>query len=207
MKILVITDVHSNLDAARAAGMIEEPELVLDCGDHEEITNLFSQTPHFYIRGNHEPQLISLVSDGDSFPNHIPTGSIIQFDNGKEAVTFMGIDGNYGTKETIHQVNPKILPELKQVDQNFIDIMLLHESPLNVPKNSKSYPLAMQVLQEIERIKPKIVFSGHTNIYSEHVSDQGVNFCNLDDMCAGYGVIYVNEGTITFERRRAHYGR
>ena len=59
MKILTLTDIHQNEEAARAAWAMESPDLVLDCGDHNQLANLFGTTPHFYIRGNHEPRVIS----------------------------------------------------------------------------------------------------------------------------------------------------
>jgi Icc-related predicted phosphoesterase len=207
MKILAITDIHQIYDAARAAWMIESPDLILDCGDHDQIMNLFGSTPHFYIRGNHEPRKISLIKDNDSLPTSIPNGDIIKFTHDEESITFSGIDGNYGAKQTIYQVNPLIVDHLKEHDPRTIDILLLHESPLNVNKNSRAYQFALQVIAEIDRLQPKLVLSGHTNIFSEYISSQKVKFVNFDDMCNGYLVIVVEGNHLTYERKRAFFGK
>lgn len=206
MKILVITDIHQNYDAARAACYIESPDLVLDCGDHEQIINLFGSVPHFYIRGNHEPRIITFKKE-DNFPISIPNGDIIKFMNDKESITFSGIDGNYSARQTIYQVNPLVLDHLKEIEPGSIDIFLLHESPLNVNKNSKGYPLAVRVIAEIDRLQPKLILSGHTNIFSEHTIKHNVMFVNLDDMCNGYVIIIVQGRNFKYERKRAFYGK
>ncbi len=79
MKILAITDIHKDYKAARAAGNCEHPDLVLDCGDHDQVVNFFGNCPHFYIRGNHEPQIISCAKDNLPTPNYIPNGTVIEF--------------------------------------------------------------------------------------------------------------------------------
>ncbi len=205
MKILAITDIHRNYDAARSAYAIESPDLVFDCGDHEQITNLFGPVPHFYIRGNHEPTIISFEKDSPPLPFSIPNGDLIDFRDGKDSVTFTGIDGNYGAKQTIYQVNPLVLNHLKNVDPGLIDILLLHESPHNVSKNSKQYAFAAALIEEIERLQPKLVLSGHTNIYSEFTSKHSVRYINLDDMCNGYLVIHIQGDRFHCERKRAFY--
>lgn len=207
MKILAITDIHSNYDAARSAFAIESPDLILDCGDHEQIINLFGKTPHFYIRGNHEPRSLYVKKDEDPLPTSIPSGDIIEFIDENDSLTFTGIDGNYGSKQTIYQVNPLILDQLKAIDPQSIDILLLHESPLNVSPSSKQNQLAVKVMDEIERLKPKLVLSGHTNIFSEYISKNNVKFVNLDDMCNGYAIISVHGNKLTYERKRAFYGK
>lgn len=57
MKILILTDIHKDFTAAISSYDLEKPDIVLDCGDHHEIKNLFDKTPNFYIYGNHEPEM------------------------------------------------------------------------------------------------------------------------------------------------------
>lgn len=204
MKILLITDIHSDYDAAISSHAVESPDLVLDSGDHTEFKTLFGVTPHFYIRGNHEPSIIACSS---ASPSHIPNGTIIEFSKGTDTITFSGIDGNYGAKETIFQVNPKAIAHLKELEPHQIDIMLLHESPFNVSEKSKSYPLAQCVIAELSRLKPKYIFSGHTNVYSDTIDSNQSRWINLDDMRAGYGVLEVSGKSTIFERKRAVFGR
>ena len=41
MKILLVSDIHSDYSAAESVYHEEKPYFVLDCGDHAEIKNLF----------------------------------------------------------------------------------------------------------------------------------------------------------------------
>ena len=41
MKILMISDIHSDYNAARASYSSQNPDYVLDCGDHTDLKNLF----------------------------------------------------------------------------------------------------------------------------------------------------------------------
>lgn len=202
MKNLVITDIHQNYDAALSAGTIESPDIVLDCGDHEEVINIFGSTPHFYIRGNHEPSIVSFNKGDYPLPTSIPIGTMMQFTYENDTVTFSGIDGNYGAKQTIFQVNENVLQQLRKIEPNTIDIMLLHESPFNVSKSSRGYNLAAEVLKELDRLQPQLVFSGHSNMFLEQLSPRKVKFITLDDMCNGYGALVKKGNNLTFERKR-----
>ncbi len=87
-----------------------------------------------------------------------------------------------------------------------IDVFLLHESPFNVAKTARSYDMAQQVIAEIERLQPKLVLSGHTNTFSERVTEKNVKFINLPDMSCGYLIITVEGDNLTYERKIARYG-
>ena len=63
--------------------LVEEPDLVLDCGDHDQVINLFADCPHFYIRGNHEPEVISCIKGDDRLPMYIPNGAVVELVMGK----------------------------------------------------------------------------------------------------------------------------
>ena len=102
-------------------------------------------------------------------------------------------------------MNPRVLDHLKGLDPGAIDILLLHESPMNVQKSSMAFQLAQQVLAEIERLQPKLVLSGHTNIFSDAISKQNVRYINLEDMSRRYGIITVEHHRTIFDRKKAVY--
>lgn len=207
MKILAITDIHKDYDAARAAWMVEMPDLIFDCGDHYQIINLFENCPHYYIKGNHEPSMISYSNTDFPLPNYIPNGVVIEFDDGLNTIKFLGIDGNYGTQQGFLQVNPRILNTLHELPPHSVDIILVHESPLNVAKGSKEHGFSLQVLAEIDRLHPKLVISGHTNRPSEILYGKNqVKFVNLPDMSCGYNVINVEDDVIKWEKKVACFG-
>lgn len=201
MKILTLTDIHEDYLSARNACMIEKPDLVLDCGDHHEIVNIAELVPHFYIFGNHEPSRISLTGDSMPLPNKINAGEIIQFEHRGERVTFSGLDGNYSNKGFVYAVSNRNVDLMGTIPAQGINILLLHESPLN--KNARAeHGLAKRVVYEIERIKPKIVFCGHSGIYSDILTqDEKIRIVNLDDSRHGYGILTVKGDEFEFERK------
>lgn len=191
MKILILTDMHSDLEPAKIAYSIENPDLVLDCGDHEKLINISQLTPHYFISGNHEPSSIVLNSEGYPLPHSMINGVKYFFSNGEDKIVFTGIGGNYSNKPNENHINYSDIKLLSSIEKNSIDILLFHESPLNAIKND----LAKKVLDEIKRIGPKFVFSGHTGVYSHKKiegtggNNKDIQFFNLDDIAKGYGVL------------------
>ena len=85
-----------------------------------------------------------------------------------------------------------------------VDIFLTHESPLLVPISSKNKVLAERVISEIDRIKPKLVFSGHYGRFNPGIRTPGeVRNIILDDMRKGYCI--VDGKSLSVERKIARY--
>lgn len=212
MKCLILTDIHSNYDAAKAAYYKEQPDLVLDCGDHDEICPLFENTPCFYISGNHEPHKIILnqaVNPG-AIPVKITSGKVFEFIKTPDRIRFSGIDGNYSSRENkCPSYDPRV-NSLKKISPGEIDILLTHESPLNVDPSVMSKTSAPLVMQEIKRISPKFVFSGHRGKFSVdplNLDSRVINFISLDSMSHGYGILDVQPDDIYFRREQSYFQR
>ena len=196
MKVLLISDIHSDYNAAISAYCVSKPDFVLDCGDHHEIKNLFEFTPHFYIHGNHEPSKIFTPEDDLPLPNKLFTGQIIILRKNNLEVSITGLDGNYTDPFNEYAVNDFELSRLSKIKQGELDILLAHESPLLVDSESKYYQLSREVIEEIDRIKPKYVFSGHTNHYSSIYTPDKISNVVLDDMSKGYCVLNISDEKI-----------
>ena len=203
MKILVLTDIHEDYDAARNAWTIHKPDLVLDCGDHKKMTNLFELTPHYYIQGNHEPDKIHIRADDFPMPNEMVSGTIYTFEDETTSLNFSGIGGNYTNTPKSQNVNEEDLENLQRISRGSLDVLLLHESPFNVLPNRGGYELTKKIIHEIRRIRPSFVFSGHTNIYKEILLEDRENptkVINLSDVAHGYGVMEREENSLSFQR-------
>lgn len=83
-----------------------------------------------------------------------------------------------------------------------MDILLLHESPLNV---NPSIEFAHQVIKEIDRIRPKFVFAGHTDEYLEKFTPGEIKIITLEGIAKGYGVLDLLENGFRFQRIIARY--
>ena len=208
MKILLITDIHNQYDAARAAFAGENPDLILDCGDHHELKNLFELTPHYYVHGNHEPLNVELNEDDFPLPHRISSSQIYEFVKENIYIKFSGVGGHYSLKEGSLSVRPEDVGHLKKISPGGLDILLLHESPFNItPDDKEHYYFAVSVAEQMERISPKFVFAGHSGKYSESEDlIKGVNVINLDDMGFGYGILDYTEGIFSFKRKIARFG-
>jgi predicted phosphodiesterase len=204
MKILLVTDIHSDYAAATSAYVKENPDLVLDCGDHEEMKNLFDFTPHYFVHGNHEPKEINLERDQMPMPHKIDSNVVYKFRDENFNVTFSGIGGNYSKKEEEKSVNGKDLHNLMKMPRG-LDILLLHESPFNVEENKPFYDLSRQIIKQIKRISPKFVFSGHTGIPDDFYFKEKIRMVNLEDMGKGYATLEFMRGDYVLKKIKSRF--
>lgn len=199
MKILVVSDIHSDYIAAESAAITEKPDLVLDCGDHNEIKNFFGTAPHLFIYGNHEPLNFSLPLDGLPFPVKIPSGCVVTVKDKNYDVRIAGIDGNYSNITNPFSLKESDIELLGKIPDESVDIFLTHESPLLLKSDSNYYGLAQRVIEEIDRIQPKMFFSGHLGKYMDLIKTSqgmqrlktpgGVQNIILDDLKKGYCLV------------------
>lgn len=189
MKILLVSDIHSDYNAARSLLHLVNPDFVLDCGDHKEIKNLFELTPHFYIHGNHEPSQVESSEDGMPLPFKIPPGQIVVLRKDGLSIRVAGLDGNYSSQDKPYSVKPYDVERLKRIPQKGIDLFLTHESPLLVKRNSSHFALAREVVSEIDRIQPKYVVSGHYKYSNSVKTPNEIPNTVLDPIVKGYCVL------------------
>lgn len=202
MKILIVSDIHSDYVAAESIYHKEKPDFVLDCGDHDEIKNLFELVPHFYINGNHEPAIINSMKDSMPLPTKISMNQIIVLNNGENIIKVSGLDGNYSSLDKPYSIKEEDIERLKSLRGAGLDIFLTHESPLLVSEDSLYKKLADRVIEEIDRIKPVYVFSGHLGVYQDSLKTPS-NTPNivLDEISKGYCILEIMKGK-KFKLRR-----
>ncbi len=208
MKILLVTDIHDDHAFAHNAWYSENPDLVLDCGDHEDIKNISELTPHYFVSGNHEPSAVHLDPEGFPLPHELNPRIVYIFEKGGKKVSFTGIGGNYSSKQGENNVNLRDVEFLSKINRGDLDVLLLHESPLNLHSNKGGYDLAQRVVKEIKRIMPKYVFSGHSGRFKESkMGNKGEHIptINLEDIAYGYGVLEDVDGTLNFRRVISKY--
>ena len=194
MKGLVLTDIHGDEEIARTHVSLENPDFVLDCGDHESIRNLFGSIPHFYVQGNHEPEeIVYEIEVNRLLPNIIYPGQVITLKKGDHKISFSGIGGNYSAKGRKGNVENLAIDMLSNIPSNSLDILLVHESPLDVEQRILEKSGALNVLREMERIEPKYVFAGHVGVYEKQTTANGVRIYRLPDVLHGYGILNVSD--------------
>jgi len=205
MKILLVSDIHSDYLPARVAGQTINPDFVLDCGDHTEMKNLFEFAPHYFIRGNHEPDMIYLPIDQMPLPHRISPGEQLILGGEDYEIKVAGLEGNYADPSKDHAVTIDNIDRLKCIPENGLDIILTHESPVIATEDHRHKNIANRLLYEIDRIKPKYVFSGHSNNFDDSLrTPDGVQNIVLDDMAKGYCVLNINKEW-SIERVKSRY--
>jgi len=200
MKALLVTDIHANYEEAKTAHRIVNPDIILDCGDHEDIFNIFETTPHFFIKGNHEPSSISFdVGNYLNPPYPLPSGMVMRARDGNSTFSFAGVSGNYSSRNLINAVNKRDLNALIGIPSGSLDVLLLHESPLSIDEDSASIELAKQITEQIDRIHPRYVFAGHFGKSRTLITPGKVAITNLEDIRRGYSILDINGKDITFK--------
>ncbi|MAG61448.1 hypothetical protein CMI43_01350 [Candidatus Pacearchaeota archaeon] len=211
MKILMVSDIHSDYNAAissyHSENSKDDPlDYVLDCGDHTDIKNLFEFVPHYYINGNHEPDEILVPEDQMPLPYRISPGQTIVLPSKNHKVRVAGLDGNYTDPSKDYAVTNENIEKLERIEEGDLDILLTHESPVLARKNLQYKHMAEKVIRQIDRIKPKFVFSGHMNRFDDTLFTPGeIQNIVLEDMVKGYGVLRVGE-EYRLERVRCRFG-
>ncbi len=206
MKGLVLTDIHEDEETARIYVDSEKPDFVLDCGDHERIRNLFGTIPHFYIQGNHEPdKIIYEVIEGRPLPNLIYPGQVITLKVGSDQFSFSGIGGNYSARGGKGNVEKFAIDMLSNIPSTGLDVLLVHESPLDVESTIAERSGALNVLNEIKRIEPICMFAGHVGTYQKQKTDSGIIVYRLPDVLKGYGLLFISNDEISFSFKESHH--
>jgi predicted phosphodiesterase len=88
MRVLVVSDLHGDLDAAIRARTYIQPDLVLSCGDwgdpdqvpEADLTAFVDVVPVYTTFGNHDPlDLLARLRNRDGSPILLASGSVREF--------------------------------------------------------------------------------------------------------------------------------
>jgi len=210
MKILTVSDIHSDYTAIRYISGDVNPDLVLDCGDHERIENFTGLIPHYFVQGNHEPDSVFIGHSDLSHPHRISSGVVYRYIKDNEELRFAGIGGNYSSKPGDFSVRDTDLEAMSKIGEGNVDVLMFHESPYNVipdgegeksqesTNDNSNVRLARRMISEIDRIKPRIVLSGHTGIKGDTERDE-VKHIVLPGIAYGYGLLSFDGNKFVYE--------
>lgn len=171
MKILVLGDIHGNLEIAKEIIKDESPDYVLCTGDLETYTDF--EAPFFFVYGNHEDfDKIEKMKKEEVQQNLnlICPGDVVSFEN----LRIAGLWGNYSRKryemerKNLHGDRRRHFVEEdveKCKNLKNIDIFLSHEAPSGIGVKKDEKDLGAEPVGEILRtLKPKYWFFGHVHM-------------------------------------------
>ena len=184
-RALVVTDVHNWENNVHHLIDRHSPDLVLDCGDHDDRFYTDKPIPWYFIIGNHENREVILEMRKGIIPyrnlNLIQNGEIVDIDGTK----ILGFGGNYSPKtfedssrssrRWTHQTEEDLEKiKMKRKEGGIVNMIMMHESAQEI---WEVYPYfsGSPVCSEIFRLyKPKLVVSGHYNHPMHRVVDESL---------------------------------
>ena len=183
-KFLIVSDIHQYEDYVM--DMINEysPDVVLDCGDHDDNFYTDKPIPWYFVHGNHEnkKELENLRYDIKKYKNlHlIKPGDLITI-NG---INIAGFGGNY-SKKSFYNIGKKKGNSYTHISQEdvkainnmtnkkkLVDILLMHESSKELWDNTP-YDFGQEINSKIIKQFPnvKYVISGHYHVPASKILD------------------------------------
>lgn len=194
MKIVVISDVHSNDRAFNTLAYLEQPDIILSAGDlgddiktwYPYIEGTINKRIFKTIFGNHDD--LSFILDKQFWIPDYP--NIIDIAGYKVS----GVNGNFAEKKIHpwHRTNEEINKQMLSLDKQIpVDIIISHEcvygyQDMTYRKSHGGQPILLEVLK---LVKPKIWIQGHIGNYGVTQYDHTI-IANVDGLTRGiYGVI------------------
>jgi len=179
MKILILGDMHGEIEIAKRIVDSTDCDYVLQVGDMTLYGNY--SKPVYFITGNHENwDIIEAIDNGKiEFENlkHINTAEVISLKKGKEIIGVSGLNGNYSPKDyelkrqelegkrRSHFVKDDV-ERCKKLKN--IDIFLSHEPPVGIGFIKRNKDVGIEPIKEIlDSIRPRFLFFCHHHIFFE----------------------------------------
>lgn len=164
MRLLIISDVHSNLDALKACLDAAPPfDRVANLGDNigygaspNEVVDIVRELGGLYVRGNHD-RACSGLEDISNFNPIAATAAL-------------------WTRSTLHAENLlwiRKLPQGPVLDPEITGVQFVHGSPYDEDEYILNSVVAAAALQESEY---SVTFFGHTHMQGGMGLRDGINF-------------------------------
>jgi uncharacterized protein len=195
MHILVVSDLHGDLDSARRACARQAPDLILSCGDWgdpEEVDEstfaaLLEVAPVYTTFGNHDPiDLLGRLRNRDDSPVLLAQGEPREV-AGLRLAAIGGIWAKSHAKP--HYVTDADVADLSAriAKSGPVDIFLTHGCPVGLADLTPSGRHGGQrcFLDANKTILPRIHLCGHLHVHQERTLKDGRRIVNVGATPAG----------------------
>src|SRR5579875_2300965 len=189
MRVVVVSDLHGDLDSVRRAVERFSPEGILSCGDWgdpEEVDEarfaaLLAVAPVYTTFGNHDPMdLLHRLRNGDDSPVLLPQGEVREV-LGLSVAAIGGIwakshkKPHYVTDDDVVDYAGRI------ADSGPVDILLTHGCPVGLADLTPSGRHGGQrcFLEANRTIAPRLHLCGHLHVAQEHTLKDGRRIINV----------------------------
>ncbi len=199
MRILVVSDLHGDLDAADRVLARFQPDLVLCCGDwgepeqvgEERMRALIDAVPVYTTFGNHDPlELLDRLRNLDGSPVLVPSGTVIEFE-GLRVGAIGGIWAKSHAKP--HYVTDADVAAFASriARAEPVHILITHGCPIGLADVTPSGRHGGQrcFLEAFQAIAPRLHLCGHLHVAQEYNLHDGSKVINVGATSAGSVVV------------------
>ena len=189
MRVLVVSDLHGDLDSAIRARTQFQPDLLLSCGDWgdpeqvaaADLAAFVDVGPVFTTFGNHDPlDLLARVNNRDGSPILLDSGSVREF-AGLRLAAIGGIwakshaKAHYVTDADVAHAASRI------AQAGPVDILMTHACPIGLADLTDTGRHGGQrcFLDAFKIVAPRLHFCGHLHVAQEHILHDGRKVMNV----------------------------
>ena len=189
MRILVVSDLHGDLEPAHRACAVVRPDVLLSCGDwgdagqlaEADLAPFIDRTPVYTTFGNHDPiELLSRLRNRDGSAVLLPHGEI-RVVGGLRLAAIGGIWAKSHAKP--HYVTDTDVAEAaaRIARSGPVDILLTHGCPIGLADLTPSGRHGGQrcFLDANKTIMPRLHLCGHLHVPQERTLKDGRRIVNV----------------------------
>jgi len=206
-RILVISDLHGDLDAAWEAVARFEPDVLLSCGDWGDLDQVSegalaafpARLPVYTTFGNHDPfEILSRLQNRDGSPVLLPQGEVRQV----QEVSLAAIGGIWAkSHRQPYYVTDEDVAALaaKTAAAGPVDLLLTHGCPVGLADLTPRHTHGGQrcFLEAFRTIAPRVHLCGHLHVAQERRLADGRKVINVGATPGGsVAVVEVGAGEI-----------
>jgi uncharacterized protein len=209
MRVLVVSDLHGDLDAAIRARTHLQPDLILSCGDwgdavqvpEADIAAFVDVVTVYTTFGNHDPlDLLARLRNRDGSPVLLASGSVREV-AGLRLAAIGGIWAKSHAKA--HYVTDADVAEAaaRIARSGPVDILITHACPIGMADLTPTGRHGGQrcFLDAFKTIAPRLHLCGHLHVAQEHKLHDGSKVMNVGSTPGGSVVIvefHADRGTL-----------
>jgi Icc-related predicted phosphoesterase len=189
MRILVVSDLHGDIESVDRARTEHRPDLILSCGDwgdpvqvsEQVLQGLLRLVPVYTTFGNHDPlEILARVKNRDGSPVLIGQGLLQEF-AGLRLAAIGGIWAKshakpyYVTDDDVAQAAARI------ARTGPVDILLTHGCPIGLADLTPTGRHGGQrcFLLAFKTVEPRLHLCGHLHRAQEHILKDGRKVMNV----------------------------
>jgi uncharacterized protein len=188
-RVLVVSDLHGDLEAAGQACRAVRPDLILSCGDWgdadqvtmADLLAIQEFAPLYTTFGNHDPiEILSSLHNQDGTPSLIPQGMRLVI-AGLRLAAIGGIWAKSHAKPHYVTDQDVAAAAARIAGAGPIDILLTHGCPVGLADMTPSGRHGGQrcFLEATHTISPRVHFCGHLHLPQERTLKDGRKVINV----------------------------